>query len=216
VEPDRTTPLGGVINSYLTHSTELDDRSIHLLFSANRWERSFVPSFITRTVLSQLTMETNGRKEILKDLEEGTTVVCDRYAFSGIAFSTVKVNAFLAPSLPTQILIQAMIQGLSYEWCQSPDVGLPSPDLVIFLSLSPSLASLRGGFGNERYETSSIQQRVREVFGRIEGDFRGRGGRWSEVDAGGGVEEVGEEVWREVEKCKREVGEGTEVGTLWV
>jgi len=35
--PDRTTGIGKVINSYLTCSEELDDRAIHLLFSANRW-----------------------------------------------------------------------------------------------------------------------------------------------------------------------------------
>ena len=35
--PDRTTGIGSVINSYLTCSEELDDRAIHLLFSANRY-----------------------------------------------------------------------------------------------------------------------------------------------------------------------------------
>ena len=30
--------------------------------------------------------------EILSDLNAGTTVICDRYAFSGIAFSAVKVD----------------------------------------------------------------------------------------------------------------------------
>ena len=34
--PDRSTGIGSVINSYLTCSEELDDRAIHLLFSANR------------------------------------------------------------------------------------------------------------------------------------------------------------------------------------
>lgn len=29
---------------------------------------------------------------ILADLKAGTTVVCDRYAFSGIAFSAIKVR----------------------------------------------------------------------------------------------------------------------------
>ena len=28
-----------MINAYLTNSSELDDRAIHLLFSANRWEK---------------------------------------------------------------------------------------------------------------------------------------------------------------------------------
>lgn len=38
--PDRTTSIGGLINDYLTNTKDLNDRAIHLLFSANRWERS--------------------------------------------------------------------------------------------------------------------------------------------------------------------------------
>eukprot|EP00339_Tiarina_fusa_P007103 CAMPEP_0117071170 /NCGR_PEP_ID=MMETSP0472-20121206/50006_1 /TAXON_ID=693140 ORGANISM="Tiarina fusus, Strain LIS" /NCGR_SAMPLE_ID=MMETSP0472 /ASSEMBLY_ACC=CAM_ASM_000603 /LENGTH=88 /DNA_ID=CAMNT_0004794583 /DNA_START=8 /DNA_END=270 /DNA_ORIENTATION=+ len=36
--PDRTTPSGILINQYLQSKSDLDDRAIHLLFSANRWE----------------------------------------------------------------------------------------------------------------------------------------------------------------------------------
>lgn len=35
---DRTTQTGKMIDSYLKQSTQMDDRAIHLLFSANRWE----------------------------------------------------------------------------------------------------------------------------------------------------------------------------------
>jgi thymidylate kinase len=39
---DRTTPIGKMIDAYLRSAEDLDDRVIHLLFSANRWEaRSF-------------------------------------------------------------------------------------------------------------------------------------------------------------------------------
>ncbi|KAM0754060.1 Deoxythymidylate kinase, partial [Meredithblackwellia eburnea MCA 4105] len=160
--PDRTTTTGGMINSYLLSKTELDDRAIHLLFSANRWERA---------------------NEILKDLHEGKTVICDRYAFSGIAFSAIK-------------------PGLSYHWCLSPDIGLPAPDLVLFLDLSPTAAAQRGGYGSERYETSEVQLAVREVFDRIGKDFASedQGGRWEKVDASGTMEEVGEVVRSKVEE----------------
>jgi len=40
--PDRSTTIGGVINSYLRRELELDDHAVHLLFSANRWERKCV------------------------------------------------------------------------------------------------------------------------------------------------------------------------------
>lgn len=55
---------------------------IHLLFSANRWERA---------------------KNIIKTLEAGVTVIVDRYCYSGVAFSaakgklySVKVKAFIS------------------------------------------------------------------------------------------------------------------------
>ena len=35
---DRATATGKMIDSYLRSQSDLDDRAIHLLFSANRWE----------------------------------------------------------------------------------------------------------------------------------------------------------------------------------
>lgn len=37
--PDRNTGVGQMISSYLANKSNLDDRAIHLLFSANRWEK---------------------------------------------------------------------------------------------------------------------------------------------------------------------------------
>jgi dTMP kinase len=85
--------------------------------------------------------------------------------------------------------------------------------LVLFLSLSPSVAASRGGYGLERYETDTIQNKVRSVFGRIEEDFKGRNGRWKEIDAGKSVEQVGEEIWREVELVRKKARD--EIGKLW-
>ena len=82
------------------------------------------------------------------------TVIADRYAFSGIAFSASKVEASgEAPKLP-------------FEWCRVPDIGLPAPDLVLFLDIAPEQARLRGGFGEERYEKEEMQARVRQAEGR--------------------------------------------------
>jgi dTMP kinase len=38
--PDRTTPVGAVLDAYLTRATSLEPCAAHLLFAANRWERS--------------------------------------------------------------------------------------------------------------------------------------------------------------------------------
>ena len=61
-------------------------------------------------------------------LNNGTTIICDRYAYSGVAFSSAKPEA-----------------DLSLGWCQAPDVGLPAPDAVIFLDLTQEQAEQRGG-----------------------------------------------------------------------
>lgn len=37
--PDRTTDTGDIINSYLQKSIHKEDHTIHLLYSANRWEK---------------------------------------------------------------------------------------------------------------------------------------------------------------------------------
>ncbi|GAV55553.1 hypothetical protein ZYGR_0AV01850 [Zygosaccharomyces rouxii] len=68
--PERTTPIGQLINKYLTdQSFQLPDQSIHLLFSANRWE------------LFQSLQDT---------LLSGKHVIMDRYVYSGLAYSLAK------------------------------------------------------------------------------------------------------------------------------
>ena len=73
-----------------------DDAAVHLLFSANRWEAA---------------------KALKTRLGAGETLVCDRYAFSGVAFTAAKGT-------------------LDLEWCKNPDRGLPAPDAVIYLDVS--------------------------------------------------------------------------------
>lgn len=67
--PDRSTPIGSIINDYLSKKIELPDRSVHLLFTANRWELE---------------------PEIRKLIESGITLIVDRYSYSGIVFTSAK------------------------------------------------------------------------------------------------------------------------------
>ncbi|KAK3990842.1 thymidylate kinase [Cladorrhinum sp. PSN332] len=189
--PDRTTPTGQTINSYLTTSTwTLPDHAIHLLFSANRWELA---------------------PRITSLLASGTTVILDRYYYSGIVYSAAKQN----PSL-------------SLPWARAPEVGLPRPDLVLFLDLDQEEAKKRGGYGEERYEQAEMQKRVRELFwglsmGRVvaaageeagvEYKFREEEEDLHIVDAGNAIEAVAEEIWGVVEKRVQAVERG-EVGRV--
>ncbi|OBA20972.1 thymidylate kinase [Metschnikowia bicuspidata var. bicuspidata NRRL YB-4993] len=124
--PDRSTPVGKLINEYLTNlDFHLSDETAHLLFSANRWELA---------------------SSLEEKLQQGTTVVMDRYVYSGIAYSLAKEN----------------LRGR--EWLSSPDRGLPKPDLTMFLTILMDELALRKNWGQERYEKTAFQQKVRECF----------------------------------------------------
>ena len=53
---------------------------------------------------------------------------------------------------------------MDLAWCKQPDVGLPKPDLVIFLDVNPAEAQKRGQYGAERYENLKFQEKVRENY----------------------------------------------------
>lgn len=62
--PDRSTNIGKIINEYLTNENfTLPDQSIHLLFSANRWELYH---------------------QMLQDLNNGIAIIIDRYIYTFI------------------------------------------------------------------------------------------------------------------------------------
>ncbi|CCO28485.1 dTMP kinase [Rhizoctonia solani AG-1 IB] len=171
--PDRTTEIGKLIDAYLQSKADVDDHTIHLLFSANRWELA---------------------SSIKSLLESGTTIVCDRYAYSGLAFSAAKQKA-----------------GLSYEWCLSPDIGLPAPDAAFFLEVAPEVAKQRGGYGQERYENEEMQRAVRETFQRIGKDVHET---WQVVDANRTQAEVEEDLWSRIGPLIKGQLEG-DLGTMW-
>jgi dTMP kinase len=87
---------------------------------------------------------------------------------------------------------------LDYTWCRNPEVGLPRPDAVLFLSLSSDIAAQRGGFGEERYEKEEMQRRVREVFTTLQEDPRDAGD-WRVIDASGTIDHVSDQIWSVVE-----------------
>jgi len=172
--PNRSTAVGTLIDLYLRNMIELPDETVHQLFSANRWE----------SVLS-----------IVADLNSGISVVCDRYAFSGVAYSAAK--------------------GLDLSWCQAPDIGLPVPDGVFFLHVDESVGAARANFGDERYENTRMQSRVR-------GEFRQppirAGVQWNDVDGARDIQVIHDEIWAAVEECKTSEQENPTrpIRRLWV
>ncbi|EPB77057.1 hypothetical protein ANCCEY_03891 [Ancylostoma ceylanicum] len=71
--PDRKEPFGQVIDRYLRKEIDLCERALHLAFSANRWEKVSMPAAL-----------------IEEKIAAGVDVICDRYCFSGVAYSIAK------------------------------------------------------------------------------------------------------------------------------
>lgn len=98
---------------------------------------------------------------------------------------------------------------LSLSWARSPEVGLPRPDLVLFLDLSPEKAKERGGWGEERYEKAEMQEKVKRLFWELKEGTGEESEDLVVVDAGGSVEDVAEDVWKVVgEKVKEAETQG--------
>ena len=67
--PDRNTPIGKLIDGYCKKDIKMNDHVIHLLFTANRWERF---------------------EEMQEKINAGINLVVDRYSYSGVAYSAAK------------------------------------------------------------------------------------------------------------------------------
>jgi len=166
--PDRTTAMGKMISAYLSSKEDMDDRAIHLLFSANRWEK---------------------RSLMEAKLKAGTSLIVDRYSYSGVAFSAAK--------------------GLDLSWCKAPEVGLPAPDLVLYLDIAPEKAAERGGYGGERYEQLDFQRKVAELYTALSDSA------WQIVDASLSIDSV-HKILKELSiQCISDCHRGKELSFLW-
>ncbi|KAM4121969.1 hypothetical protein ACB094_01G046500, partial [Castanea mollissima] len=166
--PDRSTNVGQMISSYLSNKSQLDDHTIHLLFSANRWEKRSL-------------METK--------LKTGTTLIVDRYSYSGVAFSSAK--------------------GLGDEWCKAPEIGLLAPDLVLYLDRQPEKAAERGGYGGEKYEQLEFQRKVAQCYQVL------HDASWKIVDACRPIEDIEKQLQELVLECVMACQNGKPLANLW-
>ncbi|KAI1708388.1 thymidylate kinase domain-containing protein [Ditylenchus destructor] len=161
--PDRGEKITGkLIDEYLRNAKDINDSKqvMHLLFSANRWALA---------------------EKMREDLKEGTTLIVDRYSFSGVTYS--------------------MAKDLDKNWVCQPEVGLPRPDLVLFFDVDPDETSSRDGFGDEVMETSEFQKKV---YANVQQIFNDR--YWRKINAGDTIENVHANVVAEVNKVLASVG----------
>lgn len=166
--PDRSTTIGKVIDSYLKKEEELPDTTIHLTFAANIWEK---------------------QPKIKSALENGVTLVIDRYAYSNVAYSAAK-------------------QAMDFKWCTLAGTGLPKPDIVFFLDMNTEAMEKRGGFGSERYETTNFQRSVYDNFKKLIDK------NWKVLNADQSKDTLHEEILRDALSIVENV-KNSEVDCLW-
>jgi dTMP kinase len=110
---------------------------MQLLYVANRYER---------------------KADLVRWLEGGLILVCDRYTASSIAYGEA--------------------QGLDPSWLAEVQRFLPLPNLTILLDIAPETAVARKALDRDRYERDrDLQSRVRESYRR-----QAEAGGWLALD----------------------------------
>ena len=122
--PDYGTSIGEEIARALQGERDYGPDVMQLLYIANRYER---------------------KPDLLRWLEGGLTLVCDRYMASSIAYG----EAF----------------GLDAAWLAEMQKFLPTPALTILLDIAPETAVARKAVDRDKYERDlALQSRVRESY----------------------------------------------------
>ncbi len=126
------SPIGTLIRNIFNHKMESDHRTIAALFVADR--------------LDHLLNKTHG---VLKKLEEGYTVITDRYYFSSYAYHGVH--------MPMDWVIES----------NAISAGLLRPDINIYIDIAPDTSMDRlskGRTSMELYETRENLKMVRDKY----------------------------------------------------
>jgi dTMP kinase len=162
-----TSPIGKIIRDMFNHKMEADHRTIAALFVADR--------------LNHLLNKTDG---IIKKLEEGYTVICDRYYFSSYAYQGTH---------------------LDMDWvirANSLCADLLRPDLNIFIDVSPAVSMKRvnkSRTSTELYETVENLGNVREKFFEAFEKLKDKEVVFA-TDGDRSPREISKDIWNEVSR----------------
>jgi len=135
--PDYGTSIGEEIARALQGEREYGPDVMQLLYVANRYER---------------------KEEMLRWLDGGLILICDRYRASSVAYG------------------EAM--GLDGEWLLEIQKYLPEPDITFLLDIAPEVSARRKTSDRDKFERDlPMLARVRESY------LRQAGAGWIRVDA---------------------------------
>jgi dTMP kinase len=124
--PDYATSIGEEIARALQGEREYGPDAMQLLYVANRYER---------------------KPDLLRWLEGGLVLVCDRYTASSVAYGEAS--------------------GLDAAWLVDMQKYLPPAAMTILLDINPETAVQRKSVNRDRYERDlALQIRVRDSYKR--------------------------------------------------
>jgi len=162
-----TSRIGQIIKDIFKHKMEADDRTIAALYAADR--------------LDHLTNKTDG---ILKKLEDGYTVITDRYYFSSYAYHGTHMD------------INWVISANSLS------ADLLRPDLNIYIDISPEESMRRLNKGRdsiELYESIENLKKVKEKYFEAFELLRDKE-EISVVDGDRSQKEISNDIWKEISR----------------
>jgi len=124
-----TEPSKGLIGNYIRKSYLYSKKRLSpfveaLLFAADRIEHL--------------------ESEIIPALNEGTTVICDRYVFSSLAYQGAS--------------------GISLDWIETINKAILYPDLAIFIDVEPEKSMCRLNSKKSLMENLQTQIKVRDIY----------------------------------------------------
>ncbi len=147
--PDYGTPIGEELARALQGEREYSPEVMQLLYVANRYER---------------------KTDLLRWLEGGLVLVCDRYIASSVAYGEA--------------------HGLDPAWLADLQRFLPPPDLTIVLDIPPETAAHRKVVDRDRFERDlALLARVQQSY-RRQAEQPG----WVLVDGDRSMSEVADDV----------------------
>jgi dTMP kinase len=151
--PDYGTSIGEEIARALQGERDYGPDVMQLLYVANRYER---------------------KDEILRWLEGGLILICDRYRASSVAYGEA--------------------HGLDGPWLADMQRYLPEPDITFLLDIPPETSARRKTTDRDKFERDlALLARVRDSY------LRQAGERWIRVDADRNKAAVAAEVSAAVE-----------------
>jgi dTMP kinase len=151
--PDYESVIGAELGRALRGERDYTADVMQLLYIANRYEY---------------------KKEILRELETGTVLVCDRYLASSVAYGEA--------------------QGLDGAWLRDTQKYLPQPDVTFLLDIPPEVSARRKRHERDKYE------RDLALLARVRDSYLGQAaaGGWVRLDADRDRDAVAADVYKAV------------------